>query len=164
MYFYSLIMSEFVEMNTTLSSDTTSGITTSLPDTTSGITTSQDTTALEVVDLSNNIYKYFIEPIDKIIGYYDTCNCENLENCETCKYNNAVSNYSYEEHYKYVDAIHDIEQNEYIASLQLTEYDAETLAFMKELEDRERELEEADRLEFNSHGYGSNYNGGYDSY
>ena len=133
-------MSEFAEMNTT----------------------SQDKTSLEEIDLSNNIFKYLIEPVDNIIGHYDICNCENSENCETCKYNNEVSNYSYEVHYKYVDALHDLEMN--ISELQLTEYDAETLAFMKELEDRERELEEADRLEFNSYGYGSNYNGGYDSY
>lgn len=129
------------------------------------------------VDISTDlvISKEILEPIDNI-NYYITCNCNNLDSCETCKYNYEVSNYSYEEHYKYLDALHDAEQEKMEELVELIEensaipnvvvYDADILELMKEQLEKDRAYEslydEADGLEKNN--YGSNYNGGYDSY
>jgi hypothetical protein len=115
------------------------------------------------LDLSGDEYylNSLIDPTDNI-NYYITCSCNNLDTCDICRYNNDVSNYSYEEHYKYIDALHDAENA--MEPILLDQYDADTLELMKESEARDRAEEERWINEYNDHGYGSNYDGGYDSH
>ena len=132
--------------------------------------------ATNVDKLTNlSISKEILEPSDNI-NYYITCNCNNLDSCETCKYNYEVSNYSYEEHYKYLYALHDDEQEKMEEFVEVIEensaipnvvvYDADILELIKEQLEKDRAYEslydEADGFEKNN--YGSNYDGGYDSH
>ena len=132
--------------------------------------------ATNVDKLTNlSISKEILEPSDNI-NYYITCNCNNLDSCETCKYNYEVSNYSYEEHYKYLYALHDAEQEKMEEFVEVIEensaipnvvvYDADILELTKEQLEKDRAYEslydEADGFEKNN--YGSNYDGGYDSH
>ena len=100
--------------------------------------------ATNVDKLTNlSISKEILEPSDNI-NYYITCNCNNLDSCETCKYNYEVSNYSYEEHYKYLYALHDDEQEKMEEFVEVIEensaipnvvvYDADILELIKFVE------------------------------